>query len=180
MKKLFAFALLITVAVSGCAVPKRSTVHYSAPTAAPVRESVTAATKHVEASTDHARKAVVALQQVQDKVTRQDYGHLQPALAVAGSELTALQQENKLVTDSLTEALIRTDSLQKKVDVQTSALNRMSDEKNAALDLADKYRSSSILQTKLAWKWRLIAFSELLCVGAFFAARQYFPILKFI
>lgn len=105
---------------------------------------------------------------------------LQADLDSAKGEVTNLQGQLAETTASLTSG----ESAVIKLQSDISALRKWGTDQEARADKAEaadlKDKAEAILQTKLAWKWRLISLGIVLLVAAFFVARQYLPFLKLI
>lgn len=115
-----ALLLLSAFLLIGCASqPHRSTIHYSPPSVAPVKQSLGSAQHHAKAAKDNISKA--------EKLAPANVPGLIDALHAADNEIDAL-------TDELINAQAALNELQTKTGKQTDDLNAALDDKNAALD----------------------------------------------
>jgi hypothetical protein len=100
-------------------------------------------------------------------------------------ELSDAKAEITNLTGQLSEEDETLDASQQQVvavQQQANALKNWGVEQQARADKAEaadlKDKAEAILQTRLAWKWRLISFGTWALLVAFFVARQYLPFLK--
>jgi hypothetical protein len=116
-----AFLLLSAFLLIGCASqPRRAVIHYSPPSAAPVKQSLSSVQRHAKAAMDNIKQA--------EKLAPANVAGLMDALLAADNEIDALTKELLHTQTALIE-------LELKTGTQTDDLNTCSDDKNAALDL---------------------------------------------
>lgn len=136
MKKLL---LLVPVLfICGCA----STPRTQPPSVAPIRQSVTKASKSNEAARKLAKSAATAIQSSEQIASglaaeatpaeKTQFVKLQVALTDAQKELQQTQDQMTATATTLGDTLIKADTLEKQVDQQTNDLNAVT--KKEALD----------------------------------------------
>ncbi|MGA3171405.1 MAG: hypothetical protein ABSE62_10360 [Chthoniobacteraceae bacterium] len=136
-----AFALAGLVFLSGCASSRR--VQFSPPSTAMVQASVTSAQESVTEAGQEATATGDALTRAQahaDDLFRAAPPDLRPLVIALQADLKDAQTHNAAVTAQLAttqghlaDATDQVTTLQGKVDLQTSALNQATNDKNAAL-----------------------------------------------
>jgi septal ring factor EnvC (AmiA/AmiB activator) len=135
------------LSIAGCsAVPKRTALHYSPPSAAPVRVAIAKAQTQARTAKQSIAAARIA----------PDAHALQFALDASDHALDQL-------TTSLLEATAKVGELEQKIEVQTSGLNQANDEKNAALDHAAKLQRT--LSDIVAQRNKLVALITVVALG---------------
>jgi hypothetical protein len=118
MRAIRFFLVTAAICLTACAsTPRTVSVHYSAPSVAPVRESV----RSVKDSIDRADKIAVALQ-----------------LAIPKPQFDALTHELLIAQQAASDADVQISNLEQQIVVVTDAANNAAAEKNVALARADK------------------------------------------
>lgn len=150
---LFAAAIVCT---SCSAPPKRSVIHYSAPSVAPVRAKISEARTSVTAAATSATRAQVAIAKAdallvgRDSVEPEHVPALRLQLSSASADLDALTHELTIAQTALAAAETNAAELQVKVETQTDQLNICGDEKNLALAAsAQLQREKATLKQRL-------------------------------
>ena len=129
----------IFVSLAGCAAPRVLSVHYSPPSAAPVR----AAVAHAQ---DHARQVK---QDIADARGTHDKAALGLVLDDANGEVDQL-------TAALLDAQTATADFEKKVEEQTTLLNTCGDQKNEALLERDRANTKAGAASGKLWRTRAL------------------------
>lgn len=142
MRSPFLFACLaVALCVGGCASPKRSAVHYSPPSVAPVREKISSAQGSVANAITLAGAAKTAIARATELLAapadQLSVPDLQEALGEASGKVDALTTQLGSALGALGEAQVRIDALETKVSTQAAQLNTAIDEKNAAITWGD-------------------------------------------
>jgi hypothetical protein len=136
--------LLAATLFSSCASPRRSAIHYSAPSVAPIRQNISSAKAHAAAEGIAAGAAGVAIARAQSLYSSHEShpsessADLQESLGEASGQINTLITENGALRPALDAAEANITTLETKVGSQTDSLNTCGDEKNLAIDRADK------------------------------------------